>query len=245
MPDFARFVASYMPGPCGEPPGRGVLKRETVANMHEPLPVGLGHAFSVTNIEGVQNAPASIHTDKLLMHFGGNPGWSAHFLIDATRREGFVLANNSSQGFLFEVAVQKLWLKAVLGVDAGTDPDPGEGITPRINRTALKIAVGLGVLLFAAAGWCGWQITRGKRCLARPRLRRGLLMIAPPVLVMLLWWYLFYAPRSLPLPIGPGFLSLWNVPFVHYVTALLLGWMSVTLLYAFFPRRPSVASAGA
>jgi CubicO group peptidase (beta-lactamase class C family) len=243
VPDFARFVAAYMPGPRGEPPGRGVLKLETVANMHEPLPVGLGHAFSVTNLWGVSNAPADLHTNKLVAHFGGNPGWSAHFLIDATRREGFVVANNSSLGFLFEVAVQKLWLKAALGVDAGADPDPEEGITPRINRTALKIALGLGVLLFAAASWCGWQIARGKRCLVRPHSRRGSLIIGPPVIVTLVWWYLFYAPRSLPLPIGPGFLSLWNVPFIHYVTALLVGWIGVAVLFALFPPRPAEASA--
>src|SRR5439155_260177 len=140
-----------------------VLKPETIANMIEPLPAGLGYGFSVTNIHEVKNAPAAVQDDKLLAHFGGNPGWSAHFLIDATRREGFAVANNSSLGFLFEIAVQKLWLKTVLGVDAGTDPDPEEGITPRINRTALKIAAMLGVLLFTVAAWCGWQIARGKR----------------------------------------------------------------------------------
>jgi len=237
VPEFARFVAAYMPGPRGEPPGRGVLKPETVANMHEPLPVGLGHAFSVTNIQEVENAPIAVHTDKLLAHFGGNPGWSAHFLIDASRREGFVVANNSSRGFLFEVAVQKLWLRTVLGVDAGTDPDPEEGITTRFNQTALKIALGLGVLLVVAAAWCGFQIVQGKRRRARPRLRRSLRIIGPPVLATLLWWYVFYAPRNLPLPLAPEFLSIWTLPPVHYVTALLLGWMSVALLFALFPPR--------
>jgi CubicO group peptidase (beta-lactamase class C family) len=237
VPDFARFVASAVTGPRGEPPGRGALKPETVASMIEPLPAGLGYGFSVSNIDGVENAPATVQNDKLMAHFGGNPGWSAHFLIDATRREGFVVANNSSQGFLFEVAVQKLWLKTVLGVDAGTDPDPGEGITPRVNRIALKIAVGIGAFLFVAVGWCGRQIARGRRRLARPRLRRGLLIIAPPVVALLVWWYVFYAPRNLPLPLPPSFLSIWLVPFIHYVTALLLGWLGVALLFALFPRR--------
>jgi hypothetical protein len=221
------------------------LKPETVANMHEPLPAGLGHAFSVTNIQGVENAPVSVHPDKLLAHFGGNPGWSAHFLIHATRREGFVVANNSSLGFLFEVAVQKLWLKSVLdvGVGAGTDPDPGEGITGRLNRIALTIAAALGVLLFAAVARCGRQITRRKRRLACPRPRRSLLILAPPVLLTFLWWYLFYAPRSFPLPIGPEFLSLWTMPFIHCGTALLLGSIGVTLLFTLFPCRPAKSDA--
>jgi len=52
-----------------------------------------------------------------------------------------------------------------------------------------------------------------------------------------MWWYVFYAPRSMPLRLLPSFLSIWLVPFVHYVTALLLGWMGVALLFALFPRR--------
>jgi hypothetical protein len=44
-------------------------------------------------------------------------------------------------------------------------------------------------------------------------------MIAPPVLATLVWWYVFYAPRNLPLPLPPSFLSIWLVPFIHYGTA--------------------------
>ncbi len=161
----------------------------------------------------------------------------ARFVAAFTRREGFVVANNSSQGYLFQIAMQKLWLKTVLGVDAGTNPEPGEGITPRVNRIALKIAVGIGSFLFVTAVWCGRQIARGKRRRAWPGFRRGLRIITPPILATLVWWYVFYAPRNLPLPLPPSFLSIWLVPFVHYVTALLLGWMGVALLFALFPRR--------
>jgi hypothetical protein len=101
----------------------------------------------------------------------------------------------------------------------------------------LKIAAVLWVFLLAAAAWCGRQIARGKRHRSKPRTRRVLLILAPPVLVMLIWWYLFYAPESLPLPIGPSFLSLWPLPLIHYVTALFLGWMAVALLFALFPPR--------
>jgi CubicO group peptidase (beta-lactamase class C family) len=237
VPDFARFVAAYMPGPRGEPPGRGALKPETVANLFEPLPRGLGQAFSITNLEGAENAPAALHADKLLAHFGGNPGWTAHFLIDVDRREGFVVANNSSLGFLFEIAVQKLWLKTALGVDAGTAPEPVEGISSRVNRTAQKIAVVLGLLLISHAGWCIFQITRGQRHRASPRTRRSLLILGPPIVATLIWWYSFYAPQSLPLPVGPSLLSFWTLPFIHYGTALLLGWIGVAILFALFPRK--------
>jgi len=237
VPDFARFVAAAVTGPPAEPPGRGVLKPETVAMMRTPLPVGLGYGFAVTNLDGVENAPAAVKDDRFQAHFGGNPGWSAHFLIDSNRREGFVIANNSSLGFLFEVAVQKLWLKSVLGVDAGPDPDPEEGITGRVNRIAARIAVGLGALLAVAASWCGWQTARGKRRPAKPSLRRGAFISAPPVLGLLLWWYVFYAPQSLPLPLPPSFLSIWTMPFIQYGMALLLGWAGVALLYALVPPR--------
>jgi len=117
------------------------------------------------------------------------------------------------------------------------DPEPEEGITGRVNRIALRIAMALGALLLAATGWCVRQIARGKRRRAKPRPRRVLLFIVPPVLAMFLWWYVFYAPRTMPLPLPPSWLSLWVLPFIHYVTALLLGWMGIALLFALFPPR--------
>jgi CubicO group peptidase (beta-lactamase class C family) len=234
VPDFARFVAAMAIGPRGEPPGRRVLKPESVATMLAPLPAGIGYGFSVTNMLQ-QGIPDDVRDDTLINHFGGNPGWTAHFFMDTTRRQGFVLANNSSLGFQLEVAVQRIWLKTVLGMDAGGDPPPVEGITPSLHRKAVRIVVGLWLLPLAAAAWCGRQIARGKRSRAKPRARRALLFIAPPVLAMLLWGYAFYAPETVPLPIGPSFLSFWTLPFIHYVTALLLGWMAVAILFALFP----------
>jgi len=244
VPDFARFVAAMTIGPHGEPPGRGVLKPESVATMLAPLPAGIGYGFSVTNMQE-QGTPDDVRDDVLIGHFGGNPGWTAHFLMDTTRRQGFVLANNSAWGFQLEVAVQRIWLKTVLGVEAGDDPEPDKGMTPAANQLATKIAVVLGALLLVAAGWCVRQIVRGKRQRARIRARRVLLILAPPVLATMLWWYVFYPPRSMPLPLGPKWLSLWNLPFIHYATALLLGWTCVAILFALFPRRPVGLDAAA
>jgi hypothetical protein len=108
----------------------------------------------------------------------------------------------------------------------------------------LKIAFGLGALLLAAALWCRRQIARGNRRRARPGLRRSLLILGPPVLATFLWWYVFYAPRSLPLPLGPRFLSVWTLPFIDYITAVLLGWAGLALLFALFPRSPRTIETG-
>jgi len=61
---------------------------------------------------------------------------------------------------------------------------------------------------------------------------------------MLLWSYVFYAPRSMPLPFGPSLLSIWTLPFIHYVTLLFLGWVGDALLLALFPRRCAGPAAG-
>jgi hypothetical protein len=172
------------------------------------------------------------------MHFGGNPGWSAHFLIDTSRREGFVVANNSSLGYPFNVAVQKLWLNTVLGLEGGTVLPASEGLTPSIHRKAVGIVAALGVFLLALAGWCVRQIVRGKRHRAISSTRRGLLILMPPFLATLLWWYVFYAPQGIPLPLPPTFLSIWRLPLINYITALLMGWIVVALLFALFPRCP-------
>ena len=89
VPDFARFVAATVSGPGGEPPGRAVLERATISTLLETFKV-----------------------KKVLGHSGANPGWHARFRLDVERREGFVIANNSSRGGSVNDAVSQLWSKA-------------------------------------------------------------------------------------------------------------------------------------
>jgi CubicO group peptidase (beta-lactamase class C family) len=104
VPDFGRFLAAAVPGPHGELPGRGVLTRETISTMLDVQPnarnAGLGYGI------------ASIQGEKILTHSGGNPGWSAFFRLSVVRREGFVIANNSSRGAAVNKSVGELWSKA-------------------------------------------------------------------------------------------------------------------------------------
>lgn len=103
VPDFARFVAATVSGSHGEPPGRGVLKPETIATMLEIQPNAKDHglAYGVVFFDG----------EKFLEHSGFNPGWRAAFAISVNRRDGFVIANNSSLGDSLNEAVGKLWGK--------------------------------------------------------------------------------------------------------------------------------------
>ena len=98
VPDFARFVAATVSGPGGEPPGRGVLKRETISTLLETFKV-----------------------EKVLGHSGANPGWYAHFRLNVERREGFVIANNSSRGGRVNESIAKLWSNACRELDTVRD----------------------------------------------------------------------------------------------------------------------------
>jgi CubicO group peptidase (beta-lactamase class C family) len=109
VPDFARFLAAAISGPGSEPPGRGVLKPQTISTMIEVQPnarnAGLGYGI------------ASSRGEKILTHSGANPGWFAHFRLSVDRREGFVIANNSSRGGSINQAIGKLWSEACRGTD--------------------------------------------------------------------------------------------------------------------------------
>jgi hypothetical protein len=68
-------------------------------------------------------------------------------------------------------------------------------------------------------------------------------ILAPPVLVTLVWWYVVFAPRNMPLPLPTTFLSIWRMPLINYFTALLLGWLGVAILFTLFPRIPRIVKS--
>ncbi len=103
VPDFAQFVAAAVTSHHGEPLGRGILKPETVAAMLQIQPNAKDHglAYGVVFFDG----------EKFVEHSGFNPGWRAAFGLSINRRDGFVIANNSSLGDSVNEAVGKLWGK--------------------------------------------------------------------------------------------------------------------------------------
>ena len=167
--DFARFVAAAVDGPGGEPAGRGVLQPATVQQMLEIQPNTNGTA-------GLAYGIGSGGGGKLLMHFGSNPGWNAHFVISPDRREGFVIANNSMRGDPLDLAVHYLWLTTVLGGGAGAAPLPVPADYGLAATIVQGLAAVLAIGLLITAAWFIYELKSGPAllvCRARPLVAAG------------------------------------------------------------------------
>jgi CubicO group peptidase (beta-lactamase class C family) len=104
-PDLARFVAAALPGPEGEPPGRGVLRPAGVRLALTAAPGtegrwGLGYAHGLLS-DG----------DRLAYHEGANRGWRAGLALLPDRRTGIVALANSDAGSAPINAVVQQWVR--------------------------------------------------------------------------------------------------------------------------------------
>jgi CubicO group peptidase (beta-lactamase class C family) len=103
-PDLARLVAAALPGPQGEPPGRGVLSPAGVRLALTAAPAtegrwGLGYGLGLLP-DG----------DRLAYHEGANRGWRAGLALLPDRRAGIaLLANGDAGSGPIDVVVQR-WL---------------------------------------------------------------------------------------------------------------------------------------
>jgi CubicO group peptidase (beta-lactamase class C family) len=111
--DLCTFAAAEIEGPDGEPPGRGVLSVESVAEMHRPdrfaerqmdldFHTGLGHY--VVDVAGV----------RAVQHTGGNPGWRSVYTVIPERKAGFACLINSAGGNDLWMELIDQWAEAVL-----------------------------------------------------------------------------------------------------------------------------------
>jgi CubicO group peptidase (beta-lactamase class C family) len=104
-PDLARFVAAALPGPEGEPPGRGVLRPAGVRMTLTAAPGtegrwGLGYALGLLP-DG----------DRLAYHEGANRGWRAGLALLPDRRMGMVVLTNGDDGSAPINAVVQQWVR--------------------------------------------------------------------------------------------------------------------------------------
>jgi hypothetical protein len=125
---LARFVAAALPGPDGEPPGRGVLSPAGVRLAVTAAPAtegrwGLGYGLGLL--------PSG---DRLAYHEGANHGWRAGLALLPDRRAGIAVLANGDGGTAPINAVVQQWLALA---------------TPSLKHTRLRAAA-LGILAVAA-----------------------------------------------------------------------------------------------
>jgi len=138
-------------------------------------------------------------------------------------------------GAPLNTAVENLWWRT-WSDELQINPSPAKGITVPANELVLKLALGGWALLLLATGWFTHQLAQGRRRWTWPPSRRGLLAVSGTVGMTLIWWYLFYAPQCLPLPLSPALPDIWVLPLVHYISTVLLGTVAVSCLAVLFPQ---------
>ena len=103
-PDLGRFLAAALPGPHGEPPGRGVLSPASVRLLLTPAPAtegrwGLGYGLGLL--------PGG---DRLAYHEGANRGWRSGLALLPDQRAGIAVLTNGDGGSAPINAVVQRWL---------------------------------------------------------------------------------------------------------------------------------------
>ena len=221
--DFARFAAAALPGPSGEPAGRGVLSPETIRLMTSPHP------------ETEKTAGLAYHFIELdgriyLNHNGWNTGWMASMNLDTATGDGLVIATNSDNGDSFYTAVRRLWWNITTGMKFNID-EPAiakDNIMKRMGTLAsvallLPLVLSLAVF-FRRLGQLKIHLTRSPRT-------NGLLAASVWLLITIFWWYWIYSPWPQPFP--PSFPDFWPTPQTGWILGLLALYTIFNLASAF------------
>ena len=117
--DLARFLTAALPGPGGQPPGRGVLSPAGVRLALTAAPAtdgrwGLGYGLGLL--------PTG---DRLAYHEGANRGWRAGLALLPDRRAGIVVLANGDSGTAPIDAVVQQWIALATPVADDASQTPG------------------------------------------------------------------------------------------------------------------------
>ena len=90
--DVARFAAALVPGPQGEPLGRGVVSPGAVRAMSTPAPATKGRYGLGLRLETLAGGV------RMVSHDGANHGWRALAAIFPDRGWGIAVLTNGDTG---------------------------------------------------------------------------------------------------------------------------------------------------
>jgi CubicO group peptidase (beta-lactamase class C family) len=134
--DLAAFAAAGLKGPSGEPPGRAVLKEQTVALMQTPATASRWADRDLYGPDpqygfGYTVRPAQLVGKIGIGHGGSNRGWESFFQVVPSTGDGIVIMTNSSNGSAVISSLLCSWRKWAAGQSAVVE-------CPRIDiRTVL------------------------------------------------------------------------------------------------------------
>lgn len=233
VPDYAKFIAALVAGPNGEPPGRGVLKPETIALMTTAQPNTGGYGFGYATVPLLDGT-------GVISHGGASDGWVSWFALAPRQRTGFVFCAACDLAQPIRYNVHDLWVTAALGRESSVDPDwllptPNPGapliivlIVVAVVLAAVALVSGRRVFMDARHGRRSWQ--------AKPRLLSKI-AVGLWALFAVAWIYFFHTSLPLWLPSSVPDIR-WPSEMI-WVTAALLLCVSLSIIKLFFPKRSS------
>ncbi len=239
--DLAIFLAASVPGPNGEPVGRGVLTPESVAETLTPVP--FANQAESSHVAGL--GYDLIRVDGRLLgarKTGDHRGFKPIIVMDLEEREGIAIMANSDRaaiGFVIDIACA--WSKNVNGHPMQADCSE----LRMIRNVQLVVA---GVLALGALAYVAWVVSRiraGRRRLGWEYSWVKVVRIVLLVIILATWW-IFWHTDTLLTRIVPRYpccgyavtvraVVPWPTAFVWIswaVTLWLLTWIAVT----FAPR---------
>lgn len=214
--ELAGFVAAAMPGPQGQPAGRGVLRPETVALMLQPqVEIAGFDRYIYAERYGLGYFLETLPDGRLAAsHMGGNIGGVSEFVALPAQGEALVILTNNLAGHEFFAEVMAAW------TDWLGSGQVVLGGTIRLARAILAGWAGMmagGALLLLAQ--FGQRLRTGRGRLALPWRQaqpgRAWLRLVLPLLVLALYIWLGYPffhismpSQSTPLMLGVSGLCL-------------------------------------
>ena len=232
--DFARFVAATAGGPNGEPPGRGVLSRESIATMITPVREAGAY-------QGLGYPLGSLNGHRSVWHGGRNVGWEAFFILDTRTGNGFVVASASNRAGPLHNAITGLFFDATYGpgIRSSLEPLPGLEL---LSWVFLSVSVVVWVVLVVGLIRLVRDVRSGRRARVDRPSGRSLFRALPWVLALLFGWYTVYSPLTLYLP--AWYPDLWPTTGSGVLMGTLIAGIAFRVAASFYPVGPEGATLG-
>lgn len=186
--DLAIFMAASMPGPNGEPVGRGILTPASVAEILKSVPFAKEAESSHVTGLGFDLIMAG---DRLqgARKTGDHRGFKPIIIMDLVENEGIAIMANSDRaaiGFLIDIAC--VWSEGVNGNLMQNDC----GELKMIRNVQLSIAAILALGALAYLAWVGRSIRAGRRQISMGFSRGKGGRIAFSLIILAVWWILWH-----------------------------------------------------